>query len=221
MTEIDTLETDDIYLAAYFMVSGCVMEKRRKIGTKVLFTYSNPAGPMKDLREAYYSGKGLVKAQNFSQAIVSVKQLLFLTLHVHCLALLSSYRHMGRSLPTAAIVRDQIDIFNPPSSFTRAAGIIPSDMSFKLFVNNSLVAWGIVDGSAVPDSSISSGRIYFNQILGAAGFYSIRFYPDRVGFWRLVFTPALTSVEIIKEFDISPSTLVGSGGGLNATFTKP
>ncbi len=81
MTEIDHVETDDIYLAAYLMTSGCVMEKRRKIGAKVLFTYSNPAGSIKELREAYYSGKGLVKAHQFSMAIVSVKQLLFLTLY--------------------------------------------------------------------------------------------------------------------------------------------
>ncbi len=128
---------------------------------------------------------------------------------------------MGRSLPTAAVIRDQIDIFNPPSSFTRATGIIPSNISMKLFVNNSLVAWGIVDGSSTPDSSISSGRVYFNQIPGAVGHYSIRFYPDRVGFWRLIFIPALTSVEIIKEFDVSPSALIGSSNGLNATFTKP
>jgi len=72
-------ETDDIYLAAYLSIAGCVMERRRKIGNKVMFVFTNPAGPIKDLREAYYSNKAMVKACQFAQQVVNMKQLCFET----------------------------------------------------------------------------------------------------------------------------------------------
>jgi hypothetical protein len=70
-------ETDDIYLAAYFMICGCVMERRKKLGNKVLFIFTNPGGSIKDLREAYYSGKAKVSAIQFQHQIVSCKKMCF------------------------------------------------------------------------------------------------------------------------------------------------
>jgi hypothetical protein len=70
-------ETDDIYLAAYFQITGCTLERRRKIGSKVIFVFTNVAGPIKDLREAFYSGKAVVKANQYAQSIQSMKQLCF------------------------------------------------------------------------------------------------------------------------------------------------
>lgn len=219
MADIE-FETDDIYLAAYFSLSGCEMQRKRRLGAKVWFIFTNPAGSMKELRETYYSGKGLVKPHVFVQQILAFKALCFDTL-AYWIDLQSIGWGMGRSLPTTSIVRDQVDVFNPPTSFTRVTGISSSGLSVKTFINNSLISWPIVDGSSVSDSSVSSGKIYFNEIPGSPGFYSIRFYPDRVGFWRLVFIPSLTSVEIVREFDISPSSFGNSTGGLNATFVKP
>jgi hypothetical protein len=71
----ETYETDDIYLAAYFAVCGCKLERRRKQGQKVWFVFSNPAGSMIDLRMAYYSNQGVVKARDFAQRVVDMKQL--------------------------------------------------------------------------------------------------------------------------------------------------
>lgn len=73
----DEYETDDIYLSAYLMISGCTLERRRKIGAKVLFVFTNAGGSIKDLREAYYAGKARVNPHQFSQQVVAMKKLCF------------------------------------------------------------------------------------------------------------------------------------------------
>jgi hypothetical protein len=128
---------------------------------------------------------------------------------------------MGRTISSGVLARSQADIFNPAGSETRQSGIVPSGLTLSLFVNNSLIPWTLQDGSSVPDSSVSAGYIYFNEIAGAPGFYSVRFFPDRVGFWRMVLKVGMTSAEVITEFDVVPATISNANGGLNASFMKP
>jgi hypothetical protein len=73
----DTFETHDIYLAAYFMTASCSLEGRRKQGARWYFIFKNPAGSMKELREAFYTDKGLVPASKYADAIKKVKELCF------------------------------------------------------------------------------------------------------------------------------------------------
>ncbi len=77
MNTQDQYETDDIYLASFFLVCNCVLEKRRKVGNKVYFVFSNPAGSIKTLREDYYSGKAMVRANVYAQCLINTKKLLF------------------------------------------------------------------------------------------------------------------------------------------------
>lgn len=127
---------------------------------------------------------------------------------------------MGRTVSAGVLVRDQLDIYNPPSSFTRSTGVVPSGISVTAFVNNAAVAWPLADGTAVADSSVSAGTVYFNEIPGSAGFYSLKFFPDRVGFWRFVIRIAATSTEVVKEYDVVPSQQVNASSGLNASFLR-
>ena len=76
-TEDKDFETHDIYLAAYLKVSGCMLARRRKQANRVYFVFTNPAGSIKDLREAFFSGQGKVSAHQYAMEIVSVKQLCF------------------------------------------------------------------------------------------------------------------------------------------------
>ena len=124
---------------------------------------------------------------------------------------------MGRLLSAGQIVRDQIDIYIPAGSVNRKAGENFTQLVLVSFVDNNLIAWPLADGTNVPDSSISAGVVYFNQIAGAPGFYSIRFFPDRIGYWRLVFQEQALGEEVILSYDIIPPQ--GSApNGLNATF---
>lgn len=127
---------------------------------------------------------------------------------------------MSRSISAAALVRDQIDLYTPPGSIIRATGITVADVSVIVFANNALLAWTLLDGSAVPDSSISAGSVYFNEISGSPGFYSVRFYPDRTGFWKLVYSVPSITAEVVREFDIVPQSAFATANGLNASFTS-
>jgi hypothetical protein len=76
-------------------------------------------------------------------------------------------------------------------------------------VNNQILSWPLLDGTAVADSSISAGNVYFNEIIGAPGFYSLRFFPDRVGYWRI--SVVASSFESLLEFDVNPASAQSSG----------
>lgn len=122
---------------------------------------------------------------------------------------------MGRSVLAGSLVRGQPDFYFPIGTFNRVNDLQSTDVTIKLFVNNQVLSWTLLDGSAIPDSSISAGSVYFNQILSSPGFYSVRFYPDRVGFWRLSITAG--SFESLLEFDVNPAA--PQSPGLTATFT--
>jgi len=75
--EQEKYETHDIYLAAYFKLSGCRMVERNRQGRRVIFVFENPGGTMREMREAYYSGQGKVVAKQFADEIIAMKQLCF------------------------------------------------------------------------------------------------------------------------------------------------
>jgi hypothetical protein len=75
-TEDNSYETHDIYLAAYLKICGCTFKQRRH-GQRVFFIFTNTAGSVKELREAYYQGIAKVSPHQFSQEIMAFKQLCF------------------------------------------------------------------------------------------------------------------------------------------------
>lgn len=125
---------------------------------------------------------------------------------------------MSRTVQAASLIRDQIDLYS--SGATRATGVTVSDLALALFFNNAQVPWPLVAGSAVMDASISSGSVYFEEIQGSPGYYSVRFFPDRVGYWRLVLRHPVLNVEAVRDFDVAPSA-APAPSGLNASFSKP
>lgn len=128
---------------------------------------------------------------------------------------------MSRLVSAGVLVLDQPDFYFPAGSINRVAGVVVANLQSQLFVNNQAVSWPLVDGTAVPDSSVSSGQVYFNG-LPTAGFYSLRVFFDRVGFWRLILVHPGLGVEIIREYDVVPAGAFkpGASGGLSASFTK-
>lgn len=127
---------------------------------------------------------------------------------------------MNRLLPSAKVVRDQIDIYSPSNTGNRLSNVMVGSLTVKVFFENQDQGWDLLDGTNIQDSSISSGHVYFNQISGADGYYSIRFFPDRVGFWRVVFYHSATQTDIPLGYDVVPSGAFSSSGsgGLIANF---
>lgn len=74
----DEYETHDIYFAAYLKYSGCQYVKRKKDpnGQRWWFIFSSPTG-FSELREAYFSGTGMVKAKDFVDDVQAMKELCF------------------------------------------------------------------------------------------------------------------------------------------------
>lgn len=117
---------------------------------------------------------------------------------------------MSRLVHAQALIYDQLDFY----AGTTRISVALASLQSRLFVNNQLLSWTLEDGVLVADSSISATKIYYNEISGSAGYNSIRFFPDRVGFWRLVISYSTT--EIIKEYDVTSAK--SATGGLNASF---
>lgn len=125
---------------------------------------------------------------------------------------------MGRQVPAGQLIRDQIDLFMPAGSINRVVGESYTSLALKIFADNGLLAWPLADGTTVADSAVSAGTVYFNQIVGAPGYYSIRFFPDRIGFWRLVFREMTLNEEVIRSYDVIPARPGPASNELNASF---
>jgi hypothetical protein len=129
---------------------------------------------------------------------------------------------MSRLLAAGTVIYDQLDFYSPSSTINRINGIVVANLSLLVFVNNGLTSWPLADGTSIPDSSISSGSIYFNEIAGSDGYYNLRYFPNQIGFWRMIVIHSAYSIEIVKEYDIiaSGSLKPTSGTGLNASFVR-
>lgn len=75
MKEIEEYETSDIYLAAFFILAGCKMERERRVGARKYLIFTNPAGSISELRQAYYTGSAKVSAHDYAQKIIGMKHL--------------------------------------------------------------------------------------------------------------------------------------------------
>jgi hypothetical protein len=129
---------------------------------------------------------------------------------------------MSRLISAGVLAFDQIDIFLSGQAFVRMQGLTASAITVSAFVNNIALPWPLLDGSSTSDASISSGKFYFNEILGSSGYYSLRFFPDRTGFWKINIMVHSVPLEIPREFEVAPSGLFepSSKGTLIASTTK-
>lgn len=125
----------------------------------------------------------------------------------------------GRIVQANQVVLDQADFYQG-DGFTRVVGLGPGNIVSRVFYNNSIQAWPLVSGNAVNDSQITSGRIYFHEIPGQPGFYSVRFRPDALGYWRTLLTYPAGLQEMAQDFDVLQSAPTMESG-LQASFVKP
>ena len=129
---------------------------------------------------------------------------------------------MSRLVAAGSLIFDQVDVFLPGVGENRATGIDTSAITFSAFVNNVALPWPLVEGLDVSDASVSSGAFYFNEIPGSPGFYSVRFFPDRTGFWKLVYRFDSLGTEVSRDIEVAPAGLFEPApkGALQASFVK-
>ena len=127
---------------------------------------------------------------------------------------------MSRLVSNGIIIFDQITVYDPANSYDRVGGLSNTDFTLNLFANNEKLSWSLEDGSSILSANISPGSIYIEEITGATGYYSIRWFPDRVGYWMLSLVYTGNGMEIIREYDVMPSNFFpNSNSGLISSFT--
>ena len=125
----------------------------------------------------------------------------------------------GRIVQANQVVLDQVDFF-APDGFTRVQGLVPGVLVSQVFFNNTIQPWPLVSGIAVTDAQVTAGRIYFHEITGHPGFYSVRFRPDALGYWRNLLTYPAGQQISAQDFDVVQSA-PAMESGLSASFIKP
>jgi len=127
---------------------------------------------------------------------------------------------MSRLVSAGTIAYAQADFFQPKGSINRLPGIVAASLGMTVFANSSVMSWDLVDGGGTSNANVSAGSVYFEEISGASGFYLVRFFPDRVGFWRIVFSYPALQQEVLLEFDVVPANVFKAvaKGGLTASF---
>lgn len=124
----------------------------------------------------------------------------------------------GRVVQANQVVLDQVDFFQP-DGFTRVTGLVPASLVSQLFFNNTQQPWPLISGLGVTDTQVSSGFIYFNELAGQPGFYSVRFRPNSLGYWRNLLTYAAGMQIAAQDFDVVQSA-PAMESGIHASFIK-
>ena len=75
-TETEIYETSSIYEAAYLVLAGCLMTTKR-VGHRTLFCFTNPAGSLMELRQAFVNDTARVPPHAFSTKLMALKSLCF------------------------------------------------------------------------------------------------------------------------------------------------
>ena len=124
----------------------------------------------------------------------------------------------GRLVRINQTLIDQADFFQG-DGFTRLQGLTVADVTTQLFYNNVPQPWTLANGAPVSDGQVKSSNIYFHEIAGAPGYYSLRFRPNAAGYWRLMVVYAAGQQMLAQDYDVTAEP-VQMQGGLTASFTN-
>jgi hypothetical protein len=124
----------------------------------------------------------------------------------------------GRLVRVNQTVIDQADYFQA-DGFTRVAGLTIVDVEAQVFFDNVLQPWPLTDGSTVADNQVASGRLYFHEITGTTGNYSLRFRPNAGGYWRVLLTYPTGQQILAQDYDVTAEPLTVKGG-IKASFNN-
>jgi hypothetical protein len=113
-------------------------------------------------------------------------------------------------------VIDQADFFQV-DGFNRVVGLTFVDLAAQTFYNNVPQPWALAHGASMSDGQVKTGILYFHEIPGAPGNYSVRFRPNAAGYWRVILTYTAGQQIVAQDYDVMAET--AQAGGLTASFT--
>lgn len=124
----------------------------------------------------------------------------------------------GRLVRVNQTVIDQADYFQA-NGYDRVAGLTTADVELQIFYNNLLQPWILTEGVTVSDNQIAAGRVYFHEITGTSGNYSIRFRPNNPGYWRVILSYPVGQQILAQDYDVTAEPLTIKQG-MTASFTN-
>jgi hypothetical protein len=127
-----------------------------------------------------------------------------------------SYPSSARTLQSGRMVFEPVDLFLGDGS-TRAQGVLPSDLQLRIFVGATQLSWPLVTGAGVSDVQVASGKVYWSEV--STGFYSVRFFPNLVGLWRVLLTYPTYDQAVSMAFDVVVPAPTSSSG-MNVSFYR-
>ena len=75
-----------------------------------------------------------------------------------------------------------------------------------------------MDGTNVQDVQVTAGKVYWTEFL--AGFYTVRFYPNVIGAWRVFLTYPAFDQAVSLSYEVVKKVLTPVSMGLNASFIR-
>jgi hypothetical protein len=127
------------------------------------------------------------------------------------------YQPSSRNVSAGLMVLDQVDLFMTDGK-TRSQGVTIAGLNLKLFFNGSQVDWPLMDGTNVQDVQVTAGKVYWTEFL--AGFYTVRFYPNVIGAWRVFLTYPAFDQAVSLSYEVVKKVLTPVSMGLNASFIR-
>jgi len=113
-----------------------------------------------------------------------------------------------RTVSVNQVIFDQADIFLT-DQFTRAAGVLITDVTLSLLFNNATVNWPLVPGASILDTQVASGSVYWNNLPNSV--YGLRFLPNSLGHWTLSIRDPGHSQLVCLSYDVIRAPSVDSG----------
>jgi hypothetical protein len=110
----------------------------------------------------------------------------------------------GRLVYANQTVVDQADFF-ASDGYTRVTGLVPANLVLQLFSDNQLQPWTFITGANLTDGQIVSGSVYWLEVPGSPGIYSVRFRPNAVGYWRLLISYPAGQQRAGQDYDVNPA----------------
>jgi hypothetical protein len=126
----------------------------------------------------------------------------------------------GRIVQANEVVIDQADYFQA-DGFTRVVGLRVSDLTVQLFFQNNPQPWPLVDGTTTDNVRVVSGRVFFHEVSGQPGIYSVRWRPNAKGYWRLLLTYTVGQQIMGQDYDVTAEPTPPAGGLKSSFINRP
>lgn len=106
-----------------------------------------------------------------------------------------------RLIPTNQPALDLADIFQV-DGYTRITGLSASNVAIAVFCNNVPQPWTTLNGAGLTDAQLLAGHVYWHEVGAGTGYYSVRWRPNGVGFWRVLITYAAVPQVTALDYDV-------------------